>query len=178
LGLPEGDWAERDGQTAIERRLVELKPTVLYAPSSIDFHPEHRRVARVLATALEASRLKLEVRIYAIQVPLTPLLTNMIHDVSAHETSIRLAFRCYASQRTSLESCFRARRYAAAFYRANEFVEGFCAMPAELYVLLHRRAPAQFRAMAIRAWRSSLRSRVRPERRASTSRRLGCSRPR
>jgi LmbE family N-acetylglucosaminyl deacetylase len=156
LGFPEGDWAERDGQSAIERKLVDLKPTVLYAPSSIDFHPEHRRVARVLATALEASCSKPEVRIYAIQVPLTPLLTNMIADVSSLETSIRLAFRCYPSQRTSLESCFRARRYAAAFYGVNELAEGFCAMPAELYVSLHRRPPAQFRPMAIRPWTDPL----------------------
>jgi LmbE family N-acetylglucosaminyl deacetylase len=156
MGLREGDWSDQDGRAAIHRALANVDPTIVYAPSNIDFHPEHRRVAGMLAATLLESGLKPEVRIYAVQVPLTPLLTNMIHDVSDLETSIRSVFGCYASQQVSLLSSLRARRYAACFYRANKLAEGFCAMPTELYVALHSRPLARFRPMAIRAWTDPL----------------------
>jgi LmbE family N-acetylglucosaminyl deacetylase len=156
MGLREGDWSDQDGRAAIHRALADVDPTIIYAPSNIDFHPEHRRVAQTLAATLSVSSLKPEVRIYAVQVPLTPLLTNMIHDVSDLETSIRLVFGCYASQQISLKSSFRARRYAARFYQVNGLAEGFCAMPAELYVALHKRPLATFKPMAIRAWTDPL----------------------
>jgi len=156
MGLREGDWSDDDGRNAIGRALADVDPTVVYAPSNIDFHPEHRRVARTLAATLSLSGLKPEVRIYAIQVPITPLLTNVIHDVSDLEATIRFVFGCYASQQISLESTFRARRYAACFYGANKLAEGFCALPTDLYVDLQNRPFTRFKGMGIRAWSDPL----------------------
>jgi LmbE family N-acetylglucosaminyl deacetylase len=152
LGLHEGDWSDEDGTDAIRQRLRDVAPTIIYAPSNIDYQPEHRRLARTLAALLADRAFTPEVRIYAVQVPLTPLLVNLVHDVSDLEPSIEAVWRCYATQLGSVSRTFRLRRYAARFYGAETQVEGFCALPAEIYSSLHRRRPARFRALYVRAW--------------------------
>jgi LmbE family N-acetylglucosaminyl deacetylase len=152
IGLREGDWSDEEGKDAIRQRLREVAPTIIYAPSNIDYQTEHRRLARTLAALLANLPFTPEVRIYAVQVPLTPLLVNLVHDVSDLEPSLGLVWRCYATQLGSVSRTFRLRRYAARFYGAATQVEAFCALPGELYSSLHRRAPARFRALYIRAW--------------------------
>jgi LmbE family N-acetylglucosaminyl deacetylase len=156
VGLREGDWSDDNGRAAVLRVLRETDPTVIYAPSFIDYHPEHRRVAKTVAAVLADVDVALEVRMYAVQVPLTPLLTNLVHDVSDLEASIGSVFACYPSQRESLTPTLRLRRYAARFYGATTQVEGFCAIPAPAYASLHGRPPARFRSLAARAWMDPL----------------------
>jgi LmbE family N-acetylglucosaminyl deacetylase len=156
LDLREGDWSQESGRAALRRALEAIDATVVYAPSAIDYHPEHRRVAETLAAVLCASGLAPDVRLYAIQVPLTPLLTNLIHDVSDLEDPIRGVLSSYPSQRQTLTSASRLRRYAARFYGTGTQVEGFCAMPASLYGSLHRRPQARFRGLENRAWMDPL----------------------
>jgi hypothetical protein len=96
------------------------------------------------------------VRIYAVQVPLTPLLTNLVHDISDLEDETRAVFNCYASQRTNIACAFRSRRYAACFYGAIKWAEAFLALPADVYAALHRRSSANFRPLGIRAWNDPL----------------------
>lgn len=156
LGLPEHDWSDAEGRAALRRAFADFEPTIVYAPSAIDYHPEHRRVARAVADALCERRSTAEVRLYAIQVPLTPLLTNLIHDVSDLETSIHSALTCYATQRMNVMRTLRLRRYAARFWRASAQVEAFCAIPVATYAQLHRRAPARFRPLWNRSWTDPL----------------------
>jgi N-acetylglucosamine malate deacetylase 1 len=152
IGLHEGAWSDAEGTAALLGKLREVAPTIVYAPSSIDYQTEHRRLARTLAGLLAELGLTPEVRMYAVQVPLTPLLVNLVHDVSDLEPSIRSVLRCYATQLESVSRTFRLRRYAARFHGAATQVESFCAVPAALYSSLHSRAPSRFRALYIRAW--------------------------
>jgi LmbE family N-acetylglucosaminyl deacetylase len=156
IGLHEGDWSDEEGTAALRRGLVEIAPTVIYAPSTVDYQVEHRRLARLLGALLTELAVAPEMRIYAVQVPLTPLLVNLVHDVSDLEPSIGSVFRCYATQQESISRTFRLRRYAARFYGATTQVEGFCALPAESYSFLQQRRPADFRALYLRAWRDPL----------------------
>ena len=156
VGLREGDWSDEDGRAAVLRALKQTDPTVVYAPSLIDYHPEHRRVAKMLGAILGEGRAAPEVRMYAVQVPLTPVLTNLVHDVSDLEGAIGAVLACYPSQRESVMPMLRLRRYAARFYGASNQVEGFCAIPASAYALLHARLPAKFRPLSGRAWTDPL----------------------
>jgi LmbE family N-acetylglucosaminyl deacetylase len=156
MGLAEGEWSDQEGRAAIRHALAEAEPTVVYAPSNIDFHPEHRRVAAVVAEAFAELDQTSDIRIYAAQVPLTPLLTNVVHDVSDLEAAIRSVFNCYASQEKTLSCAFRSRRYAACFYGAAKQAETFCTIPPDLYARLHRRFAAEYRPMGIRAWNDPL----------------------
>ena len=152
IGLREGDWSDEEAKDAIRQRLREVAPTIIYAPSNIDYQTEHRRLACTIAALLADRAFAPEMRIYAVQVPLTPLLVNLVHDVSDLEPSIASVWRCYATQLESVSRTFRLRRYAARFYGAATQVEAFCALPAELYSSLHRRTPRRFRPLYIRAW--------------------------
>jgi LmbE family N-acetylglucosaminyl deacetylase len=156
LGLREGHWSDEAGRHALLEALRKMNPTVIYTPSHIDFHPEHRRVASALAEVLVKLDAKPSVRLYAVQVPLTPLLVNLVHDVSDLETGVRSTLSAYASQRRTLQCVFRSRRYAARFYGAPKEAEAFFAVSAELFALLHRRSPATFRPMGLRAWTDPL----------------------
>lgn len=156
LGLREGEWSDEDGRRAITQALLETAPTVVYAPSTIDYHPEHRRVARILAASLTELRWAAEIRIFSIQVPLTPLLANLIHDVSDLDSQIRSVLACYASQRDSLGATRRLRGYAARFYGARRQVEAFRSVLPVDYRLLIARRLATFRPLMIRSWSDPL----------------------
>jgi LmbE family N-acetylglucosaminyl deacetylase len=160
LGLREGEWSDEEGRAAIRRSIEEANPTIIYAPSHIDDQPEHRRIAQLLSTLLLETKLRPEIRMYAVQVPLTPLLINLVHDVSDLVEPIAAVFSSYATQQESISRTFRLRRYAARFYGASTQVEGqiegFSALSTELYASLHRRPRSKFRPLWIRAWRDPL----------------------
>ncbi|HEY0069498.1 MAG TPA: PIG-L family deacetylase, partial [Chloroflexia bacterium] len=93
LGLPEGHWKARDLQLPLEALLQQDRPTRIYAPSCVDFHPEHVKVAQVLADTLRSleGSARIKVRVYELQVPLTPALANIAVEVggSAGEKKAR-----------------------------------------------------------------------------------------
>jgi len=176
IGLHEGDWSDAEGKAAVRRVMEEVAPTIVYAPSNIDYQVEHRRLARLVGSLLGDLAAAPEVRIYAVQVPLTPLLVNLVHDVSDLEPSIDSVLRCYATQQESISRTFRLRRYAARFYGVATQVEGFCALPAEIYSSLHQRTPSHFRALYIRAWRDPLAAAVGSAERLSWRRKVRAAR--
>jgi LmbE family N-acetylglucosaminyl deacetylase len=146
IGLPEGEWSTPDLQRPLAALMEEIEPDIIYAPSRIDFHPEHFRVAHALALALGASRSPaigdIRVRIYQVQVPLNPLITNLVADVSTVKTASEAALRAYVSQAGSIQSAYRQRRYGASWYGIAGQAEQFCELPAQRYVALHRESPA------------------------------------
>jgi len=148
LGLREGDWDLRELQSRLEALLDEIEPDVIYAPSRIDFHPEHHRVAHALALALDSHRSvpprSLDVRIYSVQVPLTPALSNLVVDVSDVAERCHAVLRSYASQAGSIECSYRQRRYGARLHRVRGEVEEFWELPAARYASLHLDTPEQW----------------------------------
>lgn len=140
LGLPEGEWQDTVLQDRLAGCLERWQPQVIYAPSRIDFHPEHLRVAAALGRVLKATKLDPQptIRVYQVQVPLTPVLTNLISPITAVEDGAAAALRAYQSQLGSVLRVQRLKRYAAAFYRVPGLVEEFWELTAPAYELLHR----------------------------------------
>jgi len=136
LGLPEGEWRPEELVERLRGLFAEIRPDLVYAPSRIDFHFEHERVARALATALADGEPPWTVRVYAIQVPLTPVLTNVLVPVSDLET-VERSLSCYRTQLGSLQCTLRPRRYAARLYGAVGPVEEFWELAPEEYRKLH-----------------------------------------
>jgi LmbE family N-acetylglucosaminyl deacetylase len=164
LGLPEGAWEASALETLLRALLQRHEPTLVYAPSRVDFHPEHLAVAHALARALESvgpAAAGLErVRIYQVQVPLTRALTNLVADVSAVLGQSVAALRAYESQAGSVESVYRRRRYGALAHCASGPVEEFWEVTAEQYAALHRGRHAEwlgkFRGVRRFAWTDPL----------------------
>jgi LmbE family N-acetylglucosaminyl deacetylase len=146
IGLPEGEWSTPELQQALAALIQQIRPDIIYAPSRIDFHPEHLRVAHALALALDGSDAAHDmcVRIYQIQVPLNPLLINLVADVSPVKSASEAALRAYVSQAGSVQCAYRQRRYAAAWHGIAGRAEEFHELPVQRYVALHRQSPAQW----------------------------------
>lgn len=148
LGFHEGGWELRELQSRLEELLDDIEPDVIYAPSRIDFHPEHHRVAHALARALDSHvgvrPRTLDVRIYGVQVPLTPALANLVVDVSDVAERCHAVLRSYTSQAGSIECSYRQRRYGARLHRLRGEVEEFWELPAARYASLHLDTPERW----------------------------------
>jgi LmbE family N-acetylglucosaminyl deacetylase len=158
LGLREGEWPPADLVPLLAELLRDAPPDIVYAPSRVDFHPEHVRVAGCLARAFCTTALQqMTVRIYQIQVPLTPMLVNLVAQVTQTGGELETAMRCYRSQLGSIARCARMKRYAAAFYGRAGLVEEFWQLDVEGYRRLHG-APgtASFRGVRARPFTDPL----------------------
>lgn len=137
VGLPEGEWALQEGVAAIHRALAVHRPGLVYAPSSVDFHPEHLRVARACAAALaELGESGPVVRVYETFVPLGPGLVNRVADISEVRERKAAALRCYTSQSVGLAQVTRRDCYVARFYTRGGAAEAFCELTPQGYVSL------------------------------------------
>ena len=157
LGWPEGDWPIEQAAASLKSTVMDYNPQVIYVPSRVDFHPEHRRVAQAIAQALPPES-SLELRAYPVLVPLTPTLGNLVLDVSALQADIRLGMHVYETQIDSVQRGPRLRRYAARLHRRGVWAEEFWQMTAQQYRRLHLETAevTGFRGLRGRAWTDGL----------------------
>lgn len=127
LGFPEGEWEA----AALQARLAPLLAggDVIYAPSCVDFHPDHLRTARLVAGLVRPEQI---VRIYELGVPLTPLLVNRVADIGAVAACKQHALECFVTQQGAMEPLGRLARYRAALY-GHAASEVFWELPAPAY---------------------------------------------
>jgi LmbE family N-acetylglucosaminyl deacetylase len=153
LGLPEGSWSTCEFATSLVRVLDVVHPTILYAPSTIDYHPEHRRVARGLADVLAANgQVTPEIRVYEVQVPLTPALANtyLAGDRQA-QLRRRRALLAYTSQRRSFGWMARRDLYNRLMMRTQSATEIYSSMSIAAYASLVD-ATSRGRFRSLRPW--------------------------
>ena len=161
LGLPEWEWEIEDLAPLLLTELEISQPDVIYAPSRVDFHPEHWKAAHALAAALArwpagAPR----VRVTALQAPLGSALTNLVSSTTSVGEQHRAAIAAHASQVYSTARTQRMRRYTAAFYGLPGEAEAFWEMTALRYQQLHATAPSTwptvFRSLRAGPWTDGL----------------------
>lgn len=127
LGLVEGRWDDAVLETELLRRLQGLQPHVVYAPSCVDFHPEHIGVARVLSAALGRLPRDIEpaIRIYEMQVPLGMELANLYLALGETRQRKEQAIAAYRSQLGALALWERQAVYLGSLYAAKGGAEAF-----------------------------------------------------
>lgn len=150
IDLKEGRWSFESGVASIGDLIEKSEPTVIYAPSRLDFHPEHRKVACCLASVLRESGTAIPVRIYPVLVPLSPLLVNLEADVSPLTHRILEAMQAHASQFGTLARTMRRRRYSAAIGRHSGVWEDAWELDANTYSEIHADFPPQERFWGLR----------------------------
>jgi LmbE family N-acetylglucosaminyl deacetylase len=144
LGLAEGDWQPAEMAELLRALIIDWRPTLIYAPSRVDFHPEHLAVAHALALALDATpeiTANAQMRVYQVQVPLTRALINLYADVSEWSEGRARVLGAYASQAGSITSGERLKRYSALAHGGVQHMESFWQLSAASYAALHRGAP-------------------------------------
>ncbi len=167
LGLPEGAWTSAELAGQLTTLLTSIKPSILYSPSLVDFHPEHLRVARVLAQVLrtDVSKIVRCIRAYELQVPLTPVLANLAAPINSTQQCKDSALACYRTQSGSFLWVPRHKRYLRALYRTERPVELFWEMVPRQFAAIHLESDGRFRNMRLRpltdlaAWTIGLQTR-------------------
>jgi LmbE family N-acetylglucosaminyl deacetylase len=138
LGLRENEWEESALVPVLRDMLRQIAPRIVYAPSQVDFHPGHIRIAQCLAVAFDDPGVPdVTVRVYQIQVPLTPVLVNLVAPIHAVVPEVVEAMRCYRTQLGSIERLLRMKRYAGSFYGLPGLVEEFWQMDRYAYGRVH-----------------------------------------
>jgi LmbE family N-acetylglucosaminyl deacetylase len=149
LGFPEGAWTPQELIAAATPPLAAAD--LVYAPSLVDFHPEHLRVASTLAQLLgRGAAPRARVRVYQTQVPLTRLLVNVVAPVGPASAELEAALAAYATQAGNCGRALRQRRYAAAYHGLDSLAEELWEMDAARYARLNAsspRPPARFRGV-------------------------------
>jgi LmbE family N-acetylglucosaminyl deacetylase len=161
MGLCEGAWEEASLHPALGDLLRRIAPQVVYAPSCVDFHPEHVRVAAALGRVLAGEPGSgVRVRIYEIQVPLTPVLANLVAPLGPIGTEVGDIVRCYPTQVGSIARCLRMKGYAAALHGEQGSVEVFWELDAAAYARVvgepHQSGPTPFRGVRLRPFTDPL----------------------
>ncbi len=141
LGFAESRWTPDEMQAALREVIERLAPTLVYTTSCVDYHPEHVAVASEVARALAATGLGCcrAVRVYEVQVPLTPILANVIVDTTAVSGLKRRALEEYRTQRESFGWVRRCRGYLARLYRLRGACEVFWEVSPEQFSSLSER---------------------------------------
>jgi len=112
LGLREGEWDENQARALLRPLLT--KADIIYAPSCVDYHIDHVRVARLIADLLGPSQI---IRVFEVGVPLTPLLVNLVAEVREVAMLKERALQAFVTQVGALTPLRRLARYQAGFYR-------------------------------------------------------------
>ena len=118
--LPEMRWSHKTACDFL--RPLITTADIIYTPSCIDFHPEHRRTAMVVADLIADHQ---TVRIMELGVPLTAILANRLADFPAYHERKGQALAAYKTQQGALSALSRIGRYRAARY-GHVAAEVFC----------------------------------------------------
>jgi LmbE family N-acetylglucosaminyl deacetylase len=157
--LPEGRWAPEALDSRLAQVLDEFAPDLIYTTSCVDFHPEHRRVAESLGRVLAAGRTCRAVRVYELQVPLTPVLANVAMPIGPVAAVKVQALAAYGTQAASFGWLPRQAGYLRRLYGARVPVEVFWELaPAQFVRLMAGYAPlgARFRGLRLRPFSDML----------------------
>ena len=157
LGFPEGAWKPSELSTRLGELARSARPDVIYAPSRVDFHPEHMNVAKGLAEFLSQSEFRPVLRVIQIHVPITSILTNLVTSGVGLAEKAERARAAYQTQTGSIERTRRMRLYAGAFYRVGGEAEEYWQLSARAYCALHQDdaetwRTSKFQGVRSRSW--------------------------
>jgi len=138
LGVTDLDfWNAPDGELSasggVLNRLIGLlqdyRPTLVYAPSPIEFHPDHRATAALLWEALQRVPITAEVAFFEIN---RPLQANALVDITDVADAKRQACDVYVSQLANYpytDAMLGLNRYRALTVAATcVYAEGYFVM--------------------------------------------------
>ena len=138
LSFPEGKWHDRELADVLTRIMESERPDIVYTPSCLDYHPEHQKVATVLASVLSELSYAPIIRIYEIHVPLMPVLVNVIADISEVSHTKRSILRMYQSQADALRPIDRHLRYTEILYGLKAGVEVFIELSSQQFLSFNK----------------------------------------
>jgi LmbE family N-acetylglucosaminyl deacetylase len=143
FGYPDGKLAS--GSAAVKALLDllnKIEPAIIFTPSFLDNHPDHRVTNEILMNALSSYKYQANLQIWAYEV-WTPLFPNRIFPISTVIEQKKKAIQCHQSQLESRaydEAIIGLNRYRAGVNNAGGYAEAFFAATPKIYRELYRKS--------------------------------------
>ncbi|AKM82101.1 TPA: PIG-L family deacetylase [Candidatus Berkelbacteria bacterium] len=124
---------------ALSKLIEEFKPDIIFVPSFLDNHPDHRAVNKIL---MSLNKLDQYLEIWAYQV-WTPIYVNRLVPIDEEFESKKQAMRMNVSQleaRNYDDAILGLNKYQGEINNVSGFAEGFFASTLEMYRELYRKS--------------------------------------
>ena len=142
FSYPDGKLAAGGASIRALLDLIERKnPDIIYLPSFLDNHPDHRIVNEILINALTQKKLD-EMPIWGYEV-WTPAYINRLSEISLYIKTKQEAIRAHETQlkcRPYDKAILGLNQYRGGMLATGDYAEGFLAMPFKMYKELYRKS--------------------------------------
>jgi len=142
-GYPDGKLASGTSAIRALQDLMEhVKPEIIFLPSFLDNHGDHRVTNEIFLNALGKMPEIKKTAIWAYEV-WTPIFVNRLVDISLYIKTKQEAMLCHQSQmegRGYDKAILGLNQYRAEINKISGYAEGFFACPFEIYRELYRRS--------------------------------------
>ena len=144
-------WGYRDGKLAashsaikaLEDLIGQIKPDIIFLPSFLDNHPDHRTTNEIFINATSGLPKELKnFEVWAYEV-WTPVFANRIVDITLYTKTKEEAIKAYESQlqtRRYDKAILALNQYRAEVNNIQGYCEGFFASSLDLYKELYRKS--------------------------------------
>lgn len=142
-GYPDGKLASGTSVIrALQDLLEKIKPEIIFLPSFLDNHGDHRVTNEIFINAVGGLLKPATFEVWAYEI-WTPIFINRLVDISLYIKTKNEAISCHHSQleaRGYEKAMLGLSQYRAEINNLAGFAEGFFAAPFELYRQLYRKS--------------------------------------
>jgi len=142
-------WGYKDGKLAagqsaaqaLKDLIEKVQPEIIFLPSFLDNHPDHRATNEIFINAVNALE-KPEFEIWAYEV-WSPIFINRLVDITLYIKTKEEAIQAHASQLASRrydKAALGLAQYRAEVNNIRGYAEGFFAAPFNLYKELYEKS--------------------------------------
>ena len=143
FGYRDGKLASGSAAVKALHDLIDsVKPEIIFVPSFLDNHPDHRVVNEILINLISQKQNLHSVEIWAYEI-WTPLFPNRIVIINDSIEAKKKAMAAHKSQikaRGYSQAILGLNQYRAEINNYNGFAEAFFATTAEIYRKLYRKS--------------------------------------
>lgn len=142
-GYPDGKLASGTAAIrALEDLIKRVDPDIIFLPSFLDNHGDHRVVNEIFINAAQNCPEISKVQIWAYEV-WTPILANRLVDITLYIKTKKEAILAHESQiktRGYDKAILGLNQYRAEINKISGYAEAFFAAPFDLYFKLYRKS--------------------------------------
>ncbi len=125
-------------QKALISLINKTRPDIIFLPSMIDNHPDHRAVNDILASVIKTVNLTFQVWQYEVWTPLSPNRIVLINHELKDKEEAMVAHQSQLATRGYAQAIFGLNQYRAEMNNQAGFAEAFFSATPEIYLKMYQ----------------------------------------